>query len=540
MGTQPLTAELRERTRKEGAWFPSSFAELFDRNAAAHPDKPAVGDQTVSYSYQELAHLTRRVALGLSEVGVRAGDVVAVQSPNRVWLPVLHLACNRLGAIFLPLSEGWRRTEIEYLLKLSGARAVCVPPKGKKDFDYRAVIDEIRTGIPTLEIVISLAGDAESPTLPELADTEGDASVLSGIGPEEWSFCLVSSGTTSMPKISKWTDIGLNAKLLGTFAKRINLTDEDTALSLAPASMGSTGYVYPVLAPLLVGATSVIMERWVPEDSLALIEKTGATYASVVPTQMVQMLRSPEMKRYDLSSFTRFFTAGAPLPVEVARRIEEEMRCRITSLYGSTDGGACAMTSLDDPDEKRHTTVGRRVQGMEVRVVDAMADEELPHGEPGEVAYRGITKTLGYVNQPEREEEMFVDGWYRSGDMGVLDSDGYLSILGRTTDMIIRGGQNISPREIEEVLSHYPKVAEVAVVGMPDEVMGERVCAFVAPAADSEEPTLQELTEFIVSHNVAKWKLPERLEIIDSLPLNTGNKVDKDSLRQLAAEKSAR
>lgn len=532
MGVQPLTEESRAQYRKENAWFPIDFAAQVDRAAESFGEKVAVDDGVERYTYSQFVERTRAVAQGLLELGVSAGDVVAVQSPNRVWLPVMHLACNRVGAVFLPLSDSWRHTEIEHLLGLSGAVVLCIPPDTEA-FSYRQMIDEIRLGLPELKAVVSLGG-GEAPTLEGLAATPVTQDAVPA-DPEQWSFCMVTSGTTALPKISKWTDVGLNSLLHAGFGRRVRLTPDDIAAGLAPANTGATGYVFPVMAPLLIGATSVIMTKWQPEGAIRLLADSGATLATAIPTQMVQLLQVPGLGPDSVPRLARFNNGGAPLAPEAARQIEERLGCRVHSMYGATDGGVPIMTDIDDDDDVRLSSVGRLVPGMRLRIVDPMGRDQEP-GNAGEIVYQGLQKTFGYLNEPDRDEEMFSDCWYHSGDVAVVDDGGNVRIVGRIKEMILRGGQNISPREIEDVIVHMPGVAQVAVVGIPDEVMGERACAFVVPTTAEDPPTLKLIKEHMLGMRIAKWKLPERLEVVDHLPMSAGGKIMKSELRELVGK----
>ena len=342
---------------------------------------------------------------------------------------------------------------------------------------------------------------------------------------------MVSSGTTSLPKISKWTDLGLNALLQAGFIERVRLTADDVAVGLAPANTGATGYVFPVVAPLQIGATSFMLTKWSPEAAIRLLAETGATIATAIPTQMVQLLQVPGVSGATVPKLARFNNAGAPLAADAAREIEERFGCRVHTMYGATDGGVPVTTHIDDPDEIRRTTVGRLVRGMRFRIIDPMGRDQ-PAGSAGEIVYQGIQKTFGYLNEPERDEEMFPDGWYHSGDVAVADEAGNIRIVGRIKEMIIRGGQNISPREIEEAIIGHPAVAQVAVVGYPDPVMGERACAFIVPADAAKPPSLDAIKDHMLGLQLAKFKLPERLEIVESLPMSAGNKVLKNELRE--------
>jgi acyl-CoA synthetase (AMP-forming)/AMP-acid ligase II len=291
-----------------------------------------------------------------------------------------------------------------------------------------------------------------------------------------------------------------------------------------------------VLFPLLGGATSTLLERWSPSEALELIEREGATIVSAVPTQLVKLLQEPAAAALRAPQLRVVTNAGAPMPPDAAAALETIWDCRIQTVYGATDGGVPLMTSIDDPVDKRRSTVGSVIPMTELLLVDEELRPVAP-GERGEILWHGPTKSFGYLNEPGRTEETFWgDGYYRSGDLGELDADGYVRIVGRAKDLIIRGGQNISPREIEEAVAQHPAVSEVAAVGLPDPVYGERVCAVVSLLA-GEALELAELLAFLKSRQLAPFKLPERLEILPELPKNASGKTSKQDVRRLVLER---
>jgi non-ribosomal peptide synthetase component E (peptide arylation enzyme) len=344
-------------------------------------------------------------------------------------------------------------------------------------------------------------------------------------------YVMVTSGTTSLPKMSLWTDN--NLWYFGkTWTEAVAMSFKDRAVGLAPAGTGSVGYVYAVLFPVLKGATSIIQEIWSPSAALVLLKRERATHVTAVPTQLVKMLRELGAASIDLPSLRAVTSGGATMPPEFAKRLEETWNCRIQTVYGSTDGGVALMTRLEDPKEMRHVTVGRALPLTDVKVI-AENGQSVNAGDTGEIVWRGPSKTFGYLNEAERTQEAFaVGGYFRSGDLGTMDSDGYVRIVGRAKDIIIRGGQNISPRELEEAIGLHPSVAESAVVGLPDTVYGERICAVVALRAGAALD-LAQLVAFLTRSGIARFKLPERLEIVGSLPTNAAGKVSKADVRDL-------
>lgn len=521
------------RFREMGLWGDRTLADVFDEHAQRQPDKTAVIDSHDRLTYGQLRDLSLRLARVLLDHGVEPGDPVAVHLPGCALLPALHLACNRIGALFQPVSTGWRGAELRSLLGTVRAPMLIVLHTGG-DFDYVGLAETLREGLPDLKHVLTArSGALEALAAGAAPLTAGEAEQLRP-SPDAPAHVMSSSGTTGIPKASVWSSNDLIALVVHHMGDRLHLGPDDVAAAVAPASTGSTGYVFPVLAPLLVGATSALLESWTPQAALDLIVGERCSYATAVPTQMIMMLELP-LERYDLAYFTRFNNAGAPLPPSAARDLETRMGCRVQTLYGATDGGVPAITSIDDPAELRHTTVGSVCPGAEIVLLGADGDPVSP-GDPGEVCWRGPNKSYGYLNEPDYDRQAWdSQGFFHSGDVGQFDDRGYLRIVGRTKDMILRGGTNIFPREVEELLLEHPEVSGVAIVGIPDVRLGERACAAVVPASGSH-PRLADLCSFLLDRELAKAKLPEKLIVLDELPTNAGGKVDKALIREIAVK----
>lgn len=522
-----------ERFREHGVWGDETLAEIFDRAAARDPGKTAVIDATRRVSYGELRDESLRLAQVLVDLGVVAGDPVATQLGDSAWLPALHLACNRIGALFVPLSMAWRGGELRPLLQTVRAPVLIVPAAGD-GFDHAGFAGALRDELPELRHVLTQGGSLDE-RMASTAPLSQERQRTLRPSPDDPAHVMSSSGTTGVPKSSVWSSNDLVCLLVKNVARALRLTPDDVAGGVAPANTGSTGYVFPVLAPLLAGATTAMLGDWSPQAAIDLIEREQCTYATAIPTQMTMLLSLPLESR-DLSRFGRFNNAGAPLPPPVAAELEERMGCRIQSIYGTTDGGVPVMVSIDDPQDKRRATVGRVCHGMELGLM-AADGSRVPEGEVGEICWRGASKSYGYLNQPDYDAAAWdAEGFFHSGDLGEIDADGYLRVVGRSKDMILRGGTNIFPVEIESLLVQHPLVAAAAIVGVPDERLGERACAVVVPAGDAR-PDLRELCEFLLERELAKYKLPEELLLLETLPTNAGGKVDKGSLRALAAER---
>lgn len=538
----PFTSpEERERYLSSGIWGQATLYERFSEHAARMPGKLALVDGQRQYSYGEMARLIDTLATYFLAEGIAHGEVVAVQVPDGAELPIAHLALNRIGALCMPIHASWRETEVAHLLR-QGRAAAAIVPANHRDFDYPAMIESFRDTLPKYRNTYAIhgAGPGSSAFDALVKDTMINADALAKRRPhqDEPAALMLSSGTTALPKISVFSSNNIHA-LLQAFAQAVRFVQDDVAAALAPMGTGAIGYCYPVLTPLLNGGTTVIPEKWSPKAAVDLIKEHRCTYATGVPAQLTQMLPTLESHSPDeFANFRAFNNAGAPLPADVGRQIETLMDCVVLGLYGATDGGTVASTSMDDPQAKRLHTVGRPFAGREVKLVDANGETVAP-GEAGEIHWRSADKSYGYLNDDEATRTTFsADGFYKSGDLGVFDADGYLQIIGRVKDMILRGGRNLSPRLIEEALIEHSSILEVAVAAMPDPVLGERACAFVV-LRQGCKLTFDEAIAFLKERKVSVWQLPEWLEVMEDLPRSAGGKIAKNQLTQFITGKLA-
>ncbi len=342
-----------------------------------------------------------------------------------------------------------------------------------------------------------------------------------------------TSGTTGIPKLVEWP----TAPRVCTSKGRIglwDLTKDDITMAIAPHAGGAAGTLTYFAAPL-VGAKTVMLEEFTPDGALALIEKERATAIGVVPTHLVRMLEADHSK-YDLSSLRFIRSAGGYLSPQIAEEAEQAFQAVITSDLGTQDMGSVSGCRIDDSKELRRRSVGRMLPGNKVRLLDKEG-KEVPEGQPGILYFRGPHAPSGYYRDEALTKTVFdPDGWTTTGDIVKFDQ-GCLWILGRAKDMIIRGGQNIYPAEIEGLLNENPKVASVAIVGYPDREMGERACAYVIPK-QGQTLTFKEMVDFLKSQKLAMFKLPERLEVVDAFPtVGDSGKVNKEALKKEIAEK---
>jgi acyl-CoA synthetase (AMP-forming)/AMP-acid ligase II len=524
------TEEDAARFRAHGWWSDRCLFEIVDAWAGRTGEKLAVTDGKYEWTYGQLRDVSLRAAQVLLDLGVRPGDAVTVQIPNSALIPALHSAVNRLSAVFVPIPEMWRASEVEAVVRGSRASVLLVPDGA--GFDHLAMAKDIQENTPHLGCVMSLTGPDSFMDRVAVACPDLTAIAALRPSPDDVLSVICSSGTTGIPKLSAFSSNNVLTNM-SQVADAIGLGHDDVMGGIAPSNTGSTGYLYGVLGPLVLGATAHILGRWSARAAAELLSGRGATVAVAIPTQIV-MLMDPELSDHDYTPLRAFLNGGAALPVSVATTAEERMGCALLGIYGASESAFPTCGRHDDPAGKRRTTVGRVVPGQELRLVDGNGDD-VPPGEPGEVLWRGPNSSFGFLNQPQLDAMAFDDsGFFHSGDLGVLDDDGYLRIVGRLKDMILRGGLNIYPAEVESLLFEMSKVADAAVVGIPDARLGERACAVVVLADRAESLEVAEVGAFLEAAGLARFKHPEFVVAVDELPRAASAKLDKARIRTMA------
>lgn len=499
---------------------------LFAEHAEAHPDRTAVIDDACAVDYARLAAAVRRLAGTLAAAGVGPGDVVAMQLPSCWQANAVELAVSAVGAICLPYPTVLRERESRALLARSEAVAAVVAA-GIGGCDTAQLLESVRHDLPALRHVYVVGeryGDF-APLDPVLGGEAGtDHWSPPGIDPDGPARILVTSGTEATPKMVVFSH---NAMAAG-MGNRLAVLDPAgmRALLLVP---GSTGFGALGTVGVLAchGATLIVTAGFDAAGAVSLIDEHRPTHVFGVPTMLSDMLASPALDRADTTSVRVIAGGGAPAGEALVTELQQRFGCVFVNRYGTADGAA-SQTSLDDPPERIATTMGRPDPAViTLRTVDE-SGHDVGVGATGEIWARGPFSALCYGNAPELDAiYRTADGWLKTGDLGMFDADGYLRVVGRTKDIIKRGGASISPAEIEELLSSHPDVLHVACVGMPDERLGQRVCAYVVPRDPAASPTLADLTALLLRHGLAKYKLPERLELTTELPRNPVGKINK-------------
>jgi len=475
-------------------------------------------------SFAALAAAAERLAGGLAARGVRAGDVVAFQLPNWTETLVVLLAAARLGAVANPVLPIYRRRELGFILAEAGARVLFIPGR-YRDCDHRALVRELRPALPALEHVVVVR---DEPADGALAYAEVAATTPAPPAADAGAIALLiyTSGSTADAKgvLHSHDTLLAEARSLGPVH---GISAADTVLMPSPLTHIS-GIVHALLVPAVFGTTAVLMDRWEAGAARALIAAARVTYMVGAPT----FLRDLAAGTPGAPAHLRLFSCGgADVDPALVREAAARLGCVAKRVYGSTEFPTVTTTGPDDPPERRIDSEGHAIGANEVRLVDEEGAAVAP-GREGEILARGPECFLGYRNPALNGDAFTADGWFRTGDLGTLDAEGYLRITGRRKDVIIRKGENISARELEDLLAAHPAVAEVAVVGVPDAVAGEIACAVLRLRPGARPPTLAELAEQLTARGLSRRKLPERLEVVADFPRTASGKIVKRTLRE--------
>lgn len=541
-----------------------TIGQVLDQMAQAYPDSPAViyPHLELQWTYEEFNRLCHRTAKALLALGVKPGEHIAVWATNIPQWLLLQFGSAKIGAVLVMINTNYQRSELEYILSHSDVTTLFLTA-GFKDSDYISHINGLCPNLaestpgqltcntlPKLKRVIFLPSehgpeDGETPPgmlswdeflagADAVEDQEYEA-VVRGLSADDVINMQYTSGTTGFPKGVMLTHYNLvnNASAI---ADCMELTNQDR-LCIPVPFFHCFGSVLGTLACVTKGAAMVPLDHFNPVRTLEAIEQARCTAVHGVPTMFIAMLGLPDFSRYDLSSLRTGIMAGSPCPEAVMRRVMNEMGAsQITIAYGQTEASpVITQTRVNDPLELRVATVGRPLPGVEVKIVDPETGRTLSPGMSGELCARGYLVMRGYYKDPEGTRRAIdEEGWLHTGDLAMEREDGYYVITGRLKDMIIRGGENIYPREIEEFLHTHPDLIDAQVVGVPSEKYGEEVMAFVR-TKPGRTVTAQQIREFMQG-KVARYKIPKYIECVSEYPLTASGKVQKFKLRQLGAK----
>ncbi|MBW0270547.1 AMP-binding protein [Nocardia sp. MH4] len=510
-----------------------------DRTVAAHPDRDALIDRPTGrrWTYRELGVAVDAVATGLADLGIGAGDRVGIWAPNCAEWFLVQYATAKLGAVLVNINPAYRTSELEYVLRQAGIRQLIAAPEFKTS-NYVAMIDDVRPNCPDLEQVLILGG----PQWQEIAATEPDTALLAGIAAtlsaDDPINIQYTSGTTGFPKGATLSHHNILNN--GFFVGELCGYTEVDRICVPVPYYHCFGMVMGNLAATSHGAAVVIpAPAFDPAATLAAVAAERCTSLYGVPTMFIAMLAELDAGATpDLSSLRTGIMAGSPCPVEVMKRVIDQLgMAEVSICYGMTETSPVStQTRSDDSIERRTATVGRVGPHLEVKVVDPATGRTLPRGEAGELCTRGYSVMLGYWDQPDKTAEA-IDAarWMHTGDIGVMDDDGYLSVTGRIKDMVIRGGENIYPREIEEFLYTHPDVVDAQVIGVPDDKYGEELMVWLrlregAPLLDAAA------VRVFCTGRLAHYKIPRYVHVVDEFPMTVTGKIRKAEMRELARD----
>ncbi|HGC3141335.1 TPA: medium-chain fatty-acid--CoA ligase [Escherichia coli] len=530
--TLTFNEQRRAAYRQQGLWGDASLADYWQQTARAMPDKIAVVDNHgASYTYSALDHAASCLANWMLAKGIESGDRIAFQQPGWCEFTVIYLACLKIGAVSVPLLPSWREAELVWVLNKCQAKMFFAPTLFKQTRPVDLILP-LQNQLPQLQQIVGvdkLAPATSSLSLSQIIADNTPLTTAITVHGDELAAVLFTSGTEGLPKGVMLTHNNILASERA-YCARLNLTWQD--VFMMPAPLGhATGFLHGVTAPFLIGARSVLLDIFTPDACLALLEQQRCTCMLGATPFVYDLLNLLEKQPADLSALRFFLCGGTTIPKKVARECQQR-GIKLLSVYGSTESSPHAVVNLDDPLSRFMHTDGYAAAGVEIKVVDD-ARKTLPPGCEGEEASRGPNVFMGYFDEPElTARALDEEGWYYSGDLCRMDEAGYIKITGRKKDIIVRGGENISSREVEDILLQHPKIHDACVVAMPDERLGERSCAYVVLKAPHHSLSLEEVVAFFSRKRVAKYKYPEHIVVIEKLPRTASGKIQKFLLRK--------
>ncbi|MGD7044412.1 AMP-binding protein [Jeotgalibacillus proteolyticus] len=537
-----------------------TVGDMLHQTAKAFPETEAYvyPEKGIRRSYSEFDKETDELAKAFIGLGIEKGEHVAIWSDNkRQWL-LSQFATGKMGAVLVTVNTNYQEKELHYLLEQSDATTLILGEefKGTSYIDIiQSLCPELAEGekgalncaaLPHLKRVIVMS-EQEYPGIFTWRQFEAYAQRITdqqlkekmkALHPDDVINIQYTSGTTGFPKgvMLSHDNIVNNGQIIGDF---MNLTSEDR-LCIPVPFFHCFGCVLGNMAAVTHGSTMVIIEQFEPKKVLQAVQDEKCTALHGVPTMFISELNHPDYASFNTSSLRTGIMAGSPCPIEVMKKVIHDMgAAEITICYGQTEASpVITQTKWDDAIEKRVSTVGKPHPHVEVKIIDPVTQEEVPPGTPGELCARGYLIMKGYYkNEEATREAIDPDGWLHTGDIAVLDADGYIEITGRIKDMIIRGGENIYPREVEEFLYQHPSIQDVQVIGVPDAKYGEELMAWVI-LKDSETLTAEELRN-ACKGKISHHKIPKYIEFVSSYPMTASGKIQKYILREMSREKAA-
>ena len=536
-----FSKETSARFHDRGFWGKRTLGDLLEESARRYPEKEAVFDERKKITFHQLNTFSSRLALKFFELGIGKGDIVLVQLPHWLEIAFVYFSLFKIGAIGCPVNPSYRKVDLESLVRFTEAKAIIIPAQFKK-FNYPEMIRALALEVSTLKHVFFVGEDSIEDMISLNQAIESDIETkyphnfLNTLKPlpSDAAELIFTSGTTGNPKGVLHSHRALVASCIFLPQQIMRVNDRDTYF-IASSMAHQFGLVQGLFTAVANGCRSVISEVFDGERSVRLMEQEKATIALGVPAQVISILAVPNLSEHDLSSLRIFQTAGSKCPPETIKQLRSTLKCNVVIDYGTSESNYMAMTRLDDPMEIVCETVGRPpFPSYEVKLLNERL-REVRVGDVGEICCRTPEMFMGYFKNPKATKEVMIDeGFLLSGDLGIQDSGKNIKIVGRMKDLIIRGGENIYPIEIEELLLAHPKILNVAIVGYPDPRLGERSCACVIPGK-GETITLEDLQLFL-KDMIAIYKIPERLKVMEEFPLTLSSKIRKHILKDLVAQ----
>ncbi len=525
--------------REAGLWLDKTIDDYLVAAIRNSPDKPALvayradRPDAVRISYRELRDKVALAAGALRDLGVGHGDIVAVQVPNWWEFVVMTLACGRIGAVVNPLMPIFRERELEFMLGFAEAKVFVVPAMFR-GFDHAAMAESLKAKLPKLQHVVVVDGEGANGfdrlLLQGSKRVEATESLAGrALAPEELAVMMFTSGTTGSPKgvmHSCNTLLACNKALAGRFG----LTSDDVLLACSPVGH-MTGYAAVMVLGIYLGSTVVFQDIWEARRGVTLMAEEGVTYTAASTPFLSDICGAVSDGAPRPDRLRSFLCGGAPIPPVLIERAANELNLKVCSLWGMTESLSSTLTEPSRAADKSSKTDGRALDGVGIRVVD-FDGKEMPTGETGRLLVRGAQMSLGYYKRPDIHT-YDADGWFDTGDLAYMDDEGYIRINGRTKDVLIRGGENVPVVEIEALLYKHPAVAMAAIVGYPDDRLGERACAFIElrPGATLDLAGVQ---AYMDECKVAKQYWPERVEVLSAVPRTPSGKIQKFILKERA------
>ncbi|MDA1348632.1 MAG: AMP-binding protein [Chloroflexi bacterium] len=538
--------ELVERYRSLGWWGDSVVTDYLDRWTDETPDRIALvshfyaDDRAETLSYGQVHRLVDRLAWTLLDLGVEPSDRVVVQLPNWWHFPLFYLACIRIGATIVPITPIMRSREVGHILERTAARVAVVPSSFRR-FDHAAMLEGLSAELTSPPTVIVVGDPVPEGMLSferdvllrrrEVGRSSEDLRKLRPDPIQAVSCICFTSGTTGEPKGVMHNQATMMFQTGGPRSV-LGLSREDTVLM--PSPLGHyTGFEYGINTPMVAGMKTVLMDYWDPNTAVRLVAEERVSWTWAATTFLMDFARSDALDEYAVPSLRYFICGGASIPGALVEEVHRRLSCRVIPDWGMTELGGVTFVWPDDPPSRAAGTDGGPIPGMEVSVVDPVTREPVPVGTDGILRARGPSRFVGYYLRPDLWDLANDDDhWFDTGDLARMDEQGYIRIVGRTKDIVIRGGENIPVAEVEDVLFRHPKVSEVAVVGTADPRLGERACACVV-LGPGERLTFEELQQWFDESQTAKQYWPERLEVFDEFPKTPAGKIQKFVLREL-------